>query len=127
MKETTMKSRRLMLMAVTSACLLATTGVFGQNRAAGPFDGKWVGESARCSPASNSYRFNNLTITNSSFNWTATDRGRQAQCKVAVKREGSFESDKDCPFQLTGRFEGPKLMISIKTSERNCDIVAKRE
>jgi hypothetical protein len=123
-----MKSRRLMFVATTGACLLATTGAFGQNRAApGPFDGKWVGESARCSPASNNYRFNNLTITNSSFNWTATDRGRQAQCKVTVKREGSFESDKDCPFQLTGRFEGTKLMIGIKTSERNCDIVAKRE
>ena len=123
-----MEHCKLILAVTTSACLFVTTAAFGQNKPApGPFDGKWVGESARCFPASNSYRFNNLTITNSGFNWTATDRGRQSQCRVAVKREGSFESDKDCPFQLTGRFEGTKLMIRIKTSERDCDIVAKHE
>jgi hypothetical protein len=108
--------------------LLAATSAVAQNKAApGPFDGKWAGESARCSPASNNYRFNGLTVTNSSFSWTATDSGRQAQCRVTVNRDGSFENNKDCPFQLTGRFEGKKVTIRINTSERVCDIVAKHE
>ena len=117
-----MTSNETIAIAATSLCLLATSAF-----AAGPFDGKWVGESARCSPASSTYRFNNLTVSNSSFNWTATDRGRSSRCKVSVNRDGSFESPKDCDFQLTGKLEDKKGTIRIKTSERDCEIAAKRE
>lgn len=121
-----MNRHGVMLVAVLTGCLLAAADASSQGKR-GPFDGKWTGESARCAPVSNNYRFNNLTITNSSFSWTATDRGRSSTCKVTVKPEGSFQSDQDCAFQLTGKFDGQKLAIRIKTSERDCEIVAKRE
>ena len=44
-----------------------------------------------------------------------------------INQDGSFESPKDCAFQLKGKFEAKKATFSIKTSERNCDIVAKHE
>lgn len=123
-----MERGKLILVVATGACLLAATGAFGQNKAGpGPFDGKWIGESARCFPASNTYRFNGITVTNSGFNWTAMDGGRQSQCRVTVAASGSFETNKDCAFQLSGKFEGKKAAIRIKTSDRDCEIVARHE
>jgi hypothetical protein len=123
-----MKRDRLILVVALGTCLLAAAGAFGQNKAGpGPFDGKWIGESARCFPASNTYRFNGLTVTNGGFNWTTTDGGRQSQCRVTVAANGSFETNKDCAFQLSGKFEGKKVAIRAKTSERDCEIVARRE
>ena len=112
----------------TIGCLVIAVSASAQNKpASGLFDGKWVGETAKCSPTSNTYRFNGLTVTKSAFSWSATDRGRQVTCKVSINGDGSFESAKDCAFQLTGKFEAKKATISIKTSERLCDVVARHE
>ena len=78
-------------------------------------------------PRSNNYRFNGINVTNSSFSWSAMDGTRQSQCRVNINRDGTFESNKDCPFRLSGRFEGKKAAIRIKTSERDCDVVAKHD
>lgn len=122
-----MGSSVLVAIVATSAGLLATAGAFGQNKPApGPFDGKWVGESARCSPTSNNYRFNGMTVVNSSMNWQATDGGRKMTCRVIVNRDGSFTSAQDCFVQVTGKFEGNTATLRIKTSERDCSVVAKR-
>jgi hypothetical protein len=123
-----LQSLRLSLVVAASAWLLAPSGVSGQNMPSpGPFDGKWIGESARCSPASSTYRFTGLTVTKGSFTWTAKDSGRQASCRVTVDRDGSFASNMDCAFQLSGKMEGKMATIRIKTSERDCDIVARHE
>jgi hypothetical protein len=123
----TMKSARLILVATTAAFWLATAVAFGQNKPApGPYDGKWVGESAKCSPARN-YTFGGITVANSSFSWSALDGGVKATCRVSINPDGSFESPKECAFQLKGKFEAKKVTISIKTSERICDIVANHE
>ena len=55
------------------ACLAVAASTSAQNQPApGPFDGKWVGESGRCSPTQN-YRFGGITVSNSSFSWSAMD------------------------------------------------------
>jgi hypothetical protein len=116
-----------LIAVATCACLLAT-GAFAQNKSTpGPFDGKYIGESAQCSPASNKYRFNGLTVANSGGSWQAQDSGRTLTCRYTVNRDGSFSTAADCPFQVSGQFEGKKATIRIKTSERDCNVVAKRD
>jgi hypothetical protein len=93
---------------------------------AGPFDGKWIGESTRCFPASNTYRFTNLTVANSSFTWTSTDAGRKATCTFRVDKDGTFTGG-NCPFSLTGKLEGDKGLIKRQSAELSCEIRVKRE
>lgn len=95
--------------------------------AAGPFDGKYTAESAQCSPANNKYRFNGLTVANNGGSWQVQDGGRTLTCRYTVNRNGSFSTPADCPFQVTGQFEGKRATIRIKTSERDCNVVATRQ
>jgi hypothetical protein len=119
--------RRKLIVVATCACLLAA-GAFAQNKPTpGPFDGKYTGESARCSPASNNYRFNGLVVTNNGGSWQAQDGGRTSTCRYTINRDGSFSTPADCPFQVSGQFEGKKATIRIKTSERECNVIARRD
>ena len=123
-----MTSTRLVLLVMTAAGLLASAGAPAQVRPPpGPFDGTWDGESAKCFPSSSNYHFASITVANSSFSWAVVHKGRPEVCTITINRDGSFASGRDCAFQLSGKFEGRTLSVQLKTSERECDIAARRQ
>jgi|FEC22Drversion2_1045045.scaffolds.fasta_scaffold00512_12 hypothetical protein len=120
-----MTSTRLVL---TTIAVLASAGATAQNRPPpGPFDGTWDGESAKCFPSSVNYHFASIAVANGTFSWAVVHKGRPEVCTVTINRDGSFASARDCPFQLSGKFQGKRLDVQLKTSERECDVVAKRQ
>jgi hypothetical protein len=123
-----MTSTRLMLILVSGTGLLATAGAAAQIRPTpvGPFDGTWHGESAKCFPSSSNYHFASIVVAGGSFSWAVAHEGRTQTCKITIDRDGSFASGRDCPFRLSGRFQGSKLAVQLKTSERECEIAARR-
>jgi hypothetical protein len=115
-------------MVVTGASFLASAGAAAQIRPApGPFDGTWDGESAKCFPSSSNYHFASIAVANNSFSWAVVHKGRPEVCTLTINRDGSFASGRDCAFQLSGKFVGRRLDVQLKTSERECDIVARRQ
>ena len=123
-----MTSARLVLIVVAGAGLLATAEAAAQiGRSSGPFDGMWSGESAKCVPAAKNFHFATITVANSSFKWAVAHQGKPEVCKIAINADGSFASGRDCAFQLSGKFEGKKLAVQLKTDERECNIAAKRQ
>jgi hypothetical protein len=113
---------------VVTVAVLASAGVAAQIKPApSPFDGTWDGESAKCLPSSINYHFASIIVANNSFSWAVVHKGRPEVCTVTINRDGSFASARDCAFQLSGKFEGRRLDVQLKTNERECDIVARRQ
>jgi hypothetical protein len=116
------------VLMVIGAGLLASAGAVAQTKPApGPFDGTWDGQSAKCRPSSVNYHFASIVVANGSFGWAVVHKGRPEVCTLTINRDGSFASSRDCAFQLSGKFEGRRLDVQLKTSERECDIVARRQ
>ncbi len=123
-----MTSVRLVLAVMTGAGLLASAEVVAQTKpVSGPFDGTWDGESAKCLPSSVNYHFASIVVANNSFSWAVVHKGRPEICTLTINRDGSFASGRDCAFQLSGKFEGKRLDVQLKTNERECDVIAKRQ
>src|SRR5215471_18636478 len=119
---------RLVLMVMTGAGLLASGEAAAQTKpASGPFDGTWDGESAKCLPSSINYHFASIVVASNSFSWAVIHKGRPEVCTLTINRDGSFASGRDCAFQLSGKFEAKRLDVQLKTNERECDIIAKRQ
>ena len=120
---------RSFLPAVVASMVAALpiTSALAQGQGKNAFDGRYVGESAKCFPASSTYHFDGLTITNGSFSWTTIRNTIKRTCRATLKPDGTFETASDCVFKVAGAIVGPKAKIKITTEERECDIVAKRQ
>lgn len=127
-------SKKGILSAIISGCLLVglASGAQAQSPPAapasapkGPFDGRWNGESLRCSPAASTGSFGGLNIRNNQidFNWTRD--GRRETCSAPINADGTFEN-KTCPLKLSGKFGAKKAEVNFTNGAAFCTATAVR-
>jgi hypothetical protein len=92
----------------------------------GLFDGRWIGQSIRCSPVTTGKGdFTGITVNHAHFNLATNNYSGRWNCSVDIRPDGSFEN-KTCPMLVSGKFSGNKVEIRFSTDKQICDAYAVR-
>jgi hypothetical protein len=114
------------ILAAGSAMLVATVAWSQTKPAKVSFDGKWVGQSIQCFPATGQNRFNGLTIKDNKFSLRFTLGGRSQSCNVAIGPDGLFDNQ-SCDVPTSGKITGDRMELTYKNEDRSCKVALKRE
>ena len=112
---------------VAGPAMLAATVAWSQAQPAKvSFDGKWVGESIQCVPATGQTPFSGLTIKDNKFSLRFTLAGRSQSCNIAIGPDGSFDN-RSCDVPTSGKITGDRMELTYRSEDRSCKVALKRE